>query len=193
MSKLVKRKQMITILKDMNHAEHASKSNAILENLYTCEEYTSARTIGVTISRFPEVDTFQLIESAWKSGKRVAVPKCIPSTREMDFRLIRSVDDLEKVYMDLFEPIVDRTISIAKVNIDLQIVPGVIFSDEGFRIGFGGGYYDRYLVDYDGDKLSLAFDVQTSRDVPVENHDIPVNKIITENRVIQCREKRDAK
>jgi len=180
-------------MKDMNHSEHASMSSAILARLYACEEFASARTIGVTISRFPEVDTIALIESAWKSGKRVAVPKCIPDTREMDFRVITSFDDLETVYMDLKEPAVERTISVDKCQIDLQIVPGVVFSDEGFRIGFGGGYYDRYLSKYDGNRVSLALDIQTSKEVPVEEHDIPVNKIITEKRVIQCREIRDAK
>lgn len=193
MSKLSKRKQMITIMKDMNHSEHASLSAAILERLFACDEYTSAQTIGVTISRFPEVDTIALIESAWNSGKRVAVPKCIPDTREMDFRLINSFDDLETVYMDLKEPAVERTISVDKRQIDLQIVPGIVFSDEGFRIGFGGGYYDRYLTNYDGNRVSLALDIQTSKEVPIEEHDIPVNKIITEKRVIQCREIRDAK
>ncbi|WP_252502945.1 5-formyltetrahydrofolate cyclo-ligase [Sporosarcina sp. Marseille-Q4943] len=193
MSKLSKRKQMITIMKDMNHSEHASKSTRILERLYTCDEYASAQTIGVTVSRFPEVDTYQLIESAWRSGKRVAVPKCIPGTRQMDFRLITSLEDLETVYMDLKEPIVGRTTSIDKGQIDLQIVPGVIFSNEGYRIGFGGGYYDRYLTDYNGDRVSLAFDNQISQEVPIEKHDIPVNKIITEFRVIQCRILRDAK
>jgi len=193
MSKLSNRKQMITIMKDMNHSEHERMSSEILERLYVCEEYKSARTIGVTISRFPEVDTIALIESAWKSGKRVAVPKCLPDTREMDFRIITTFDDLETVYMDLKEPIVEHTVSVDKSQIDLQIVPGVVFSDEGFRIGFGGGYYDRYLKDYDGDQLSLALDVQTSKEVHIEKHDIPVNKIITEKRVIQCREIRDAK
>lgn len=193
MSKLSKRKMMLTIMKDMNHSEHTSKSAAILKQLFTCGEYASARTIGVTISRFPEVDTYPLIASAWKSGKQVAVPKCIPETKEMDFRLITSIDDLETVYMDLKEPIVERTISLEKGQIDLQIVPGVLFSDDGFRIGFGGGYYDRYLTTYNGDRISLAFEVQASQEVPIERHDIPVDKIITENRVIHCRKIRGAK
>jgi 5-formyltetrahydrofolate cyclo-ligase len=193
MSKLAKRKQMITIMKNMNHSEHASKSASIIDGLNDSIEYGSAHTIGVTISRFPEVDTYALIESAWQSGKRVAVPKCNPDTREMDFRLITTFEDLETVYMDLKEPIVSRTVSIDKGQIDLQIVPGVVFSDEGFRIGFGGGYYDRYLTDYKGGRVSLAFDNQTSHEVPIEEHDIPVNKIITENRVLLCQEIRDAK
>ena len=68
-----------------------------------------------------------IIEAAWKIGKRIAVPKCIHATREMDFRLITSFNNLETVYMDLLEPIVDETESVRKNEIDLQIVPGVYF------------------------------------------------------------------
>ncbi|MDW0117349.1 5-formyltetrahydrofolate cyclo-ligase [Sporosarcina thermotolerans] len=187
MGKLTKRKQILSNMKDMDTSEYASKSSSIVKLLLASEEYCKAETIGVTISRFPEVDTISIIEAAWKSGKKVAVPKCISSTREMDFRIITSFDDLETVYMDLREPVIERTETVEKTAIDLQIVPGVVYSDEGYRIGFGGGYYDRYLTDYPGERLSLAFKVQTALNVPVEEHDIPVNKIITENGVIQCR------
>ena len=115
-------------------------------------------TIGITISRFPKWIHGRLSKRLGQAGKRIAVPKCIHATREMDFRLITSYDNLETVYMDLLEPIVDETISVEKDEIDLQIVPGVVFSDEGYRIGFGGGYYDRYLTDYKGIRLSLAFE-----------------------------------
>lgn len=193
MSKLPLRNETLMIMKNMNPSDHASRSAAIMEKLIASKEYEIAQTIGITISRFPEVDTQILIEAAWKSGKQVAVPKCIPSTREMDFRIITSFEDLETVYMDLQEPAMDRTETIEKKQIDLQIVPGVAFSREGYRIGFGGGYYDRYLTDFPGTCISLAFNIQTGKTVPVEDHDIPVDMIITENELIQCRKIRDEK
>ncbi len=158
----------------------------ITNHILTSNEFIKANSIGITISRFPEVNTSPLIEAAWKTGKQVAVPKCIHATREMDFRAITSFNNLETVYMNLLEPIVKETESIAKENIDLQIVPGVLFSEEGYRVGFGGGYYDRYMTDYAGDSLSLAFECQMKQTVPIENHDIPVSKIFTDNRVIIC-------
>lgn len=191
MGKLSKRKQRILMLKNIDSAELERKSNAIIEKLCATEEYLRARTIGVTIARYPEVDTQLFIEAAWKSGKQVVVPRCIPKTRQMDFRLITTFEDLESVYMDLQEPIIEITKSIDKDQIDLQIVPGVVFSEDGYRIGFGGGYYDRYLTDFHGDSISLAFEVQIDEKVPVEKHDIPVGKIITENRVIQSSLLRD--
>lgn len=180
------RNQVLATLNSMDRALREKKSLSISERFLASEEFRNAETIGVTISRFPEIDTQKIIVSAWQAGKRIAVPKCIHGTREMDFRLIHSFEQLETVYLNLMEPIVDETESIGKEVIDLQIVPGVVFSDEGYRIGFGGGYYDRYLPDYKGYTLSLAFEFQTGHPVPIEQHDIPVRKIYTEQREILC-------
>lgn len=180
------RNQVLDTLNSMERAQHEKWSTCIAERVVASEEFRSAETIGITLSRFPEIETRNIIESAWQAGKRVAVPKCIHSTREMDFRLIQTYEQLETVYSDLLEPIVGETAAIKKESIDLQIVPGVVFSNEGYRIGFGGGYYDRYLRDYKGDTLSLAFECQTGYEVPIEIHDIPVRKIYTEQREILC-------
>ena len=178
---------MLVTLNNMSNMEHQTKSLEITRKVLSSDEFQSASTIGITISRYPEVDTRALIEAAWKTGKRVAVPKCLHATREMNFRCISTFNSLETVYVNLLEPIIDETVPVGKHEIDLQIVPGVIFSDEGYRIGFGGGYYDRYMSDFKGDTLSLAFLCQTGQEVPVESHDVPVNKIFTEKKVIICR------
>ncbi len=182
---------MLAVLNSMVRAEHEKLSSRITDSILRSDEFRRADTIGISISRFPEVDTRPLIESAWKAGKRIAVPKCIHATREMDFRLITSYNSLETVYINLLEPVVEETLLAEKDEIDLQIVPGVVFSDDGYRIGFGGGYYDRYMSDYKGDIVSLAFECQTSHWVPVEGHDIPVGKIFTEEKVISCQRKED--
>lgn len=180
MTKKDRRLAMLQRLNEMDVAEHQGKSEQILKNLMKQAVYQRADVIGVTLSRFPEVDTLLLIQAAWNDGKKVAVPKCIRKTREMDFRLLTSFDELEVVYMDLQEPIAEKTISVKPEQIDLQIVPGVVFSKEGYRIGFGGGYYDRYMANYSGASISLAFACQTGYDIPVEKHDIPVQLMITE-------------
>ena len=187
MSKNFLRNQMLELLKEMERSTYQRLSEEITESVLGSEEFRNAKVIGITVSRFPEVSTIPLIQASWKAGKKIAVPKCIRSTREMDFRLIASLDDLETVYMDLKEPIVDLTMPVGKGDIDLQIVPGVLYSPAGYRIGFGGGYYDRYLSDYDGEMISLAFKCQTGHNIPLEEHDIPVPKIFTEEEVIICR------
>ncbi|KAA0966062.1 5-formyltetrahydrofolate cyclo-ligase [Sporosarcina sp. ANT_H38] len=193
MSKIFLRNQVLDTLNNMSRTEHIKKSLEITDRVLASNEFRSADTIGITISRYPEVDTRPLIEAAWVAGKQIAVPKCIHATRKMDFRLITSYDSLETVYMGLFEPILNETITIEKEGIDLQIVPGIVFSDEGYRIGFGGGYYDRYMSDYNGDTLSLAFASQTSKSVPIEGHDIPVSKIFTEEKLILCQKRETTK
>ncbi|QUW22249.1 5-formyltetrahydrofolate cyclo-ligase [Sporosarcina sp. Marseille-Q4063] len=186
MKKSIFRNEMIKQLKSMKIQMYKQRSLAIKKNLLNSPEFLNASVIGITISRFPEVDTRPIIEAAWKLGKKIAVPKCENKTREMDFRTINSYDNLETVYLDLQEPIIAETKSVEKDKIDLQIVPGVVYANNGYRIGFGGGYYDRYLMDFKGDAVSLAFEKQTGQMIPFEEHDIPVQKIFTENGIIFC-------
>ncbi|HSJ36599.1 MAG TPA: 5-formyltetrahydrofolate cyclo-ligase [Planococcus sp. (in: firmicutes)] len=181
MDKANQRKDMISLLKAMDPEEHRQKSDAIIDFLMDDPVFQAATVIGTTISAFPEVDTRKLLEKCWKAGKKTAVPKCDPVTRAMSFRLVDDPAQLETVYMKLKEPIVKLTDEVTPEQIDLLIVPGVIFSTDGFRIGFGGGYYDRFLTRYKGPTRSLAFASQLVNAVPVEAHDLPVECICTEN------------
>ncbi|WP_033541931.1 5-formyltetrahydrofolate cyclo-ligase [Planococcus sp. CAU13] len=180
MEKSIQRKEMNKKLKAMDPAVHQQKSDAIIEFLIKEPEFQDASVIGLTVSAFPEVDTHRLIELCWKAGKKTAVPKCDPLTRAMSFRIIEDFSQLETVYMKLLEPIVEQTEEVSPEEIDLLLVPGVVFSAAGYRIGFGGGYYDRYLTRYAGPTKSLAFAMQLADSVPVETHDMPVQRICTE-------------
>ncbi|MFC7364838.1 MULTISPECIES: 5-formyltetrahydrofolate cyclo-ligase [Bhargavaea] len=187
MDKKAVRKNILATLGSIEPADHAARSREAIRLLREDSRYKEAGTIGVTISRFPELDTRPLVEAAWKDGKRVAAPKCTPSDRSMQFRYIQSYNELETVYMDLLEPAEDKTLPAGKEEIDLLIVPGVAYSESGYRVGFGGGYYDRYLLSFAGDRVSLAFEEQFCSEVPVESHDIPVESIFTDRRMIDCR------
>lgn len=187
MEKAVLRKSVIGQMSELTKSQHAQMSSAILEKLLEDPDFQKAETIGVTISRWPEVDTIPLIETCWRLGKRVAAPKCFAKDRTMDFRLFNRLDQLEVVYMDLQEPIEAQTEAIGPESLDLLIVPGVVFTQSGYRIGFGGGYYDRYLSGFNGNTRSLAFDFQLTGELPIESHDIPVDGIITEKRTIDSK------
>ncbi|WP_346190292.1 5-formyltetrahydrofolate cyclo-ligase [Bacillus massilinigeriensis] len=178
------RKKMGTMLKSLNREEYEAKSAMIAKNLFASNQWREAETVGITVSRFPEVDTYRIIEEAWESGKIVAVPKCIPSTKTMVFRRLDTFDALEKVYFGLWEPIVSETMEIASTEIDLMIVPGLAYTPEGFRLGFGGGYYDRYLDQFEGETVSLSFAIQVLPEVPLEHHDLKIGRIITERGMI---------
>ncbi len=191
MEKQLLRKQVIQQLHQLSPSDHEQKSASIIEKVLASDEFKNAHTIGITLSRFPEVDTHRLIDIAWQAGKRIAIPRCIASTREMDFRLIDSFDQTEVVYMDLKEPKIDETTSVDPEDIDLQIVPGVVYSETGYRIGFGGGYYDRYLKNFPFQTISLAFYCQISDNIDKEPHDIPVSYIYTDQYIIDCQKARE--
>lgn len=180
------RKKTIHILNEMETQDHQSKSERIHIKLLMEETLKNSETVGITLSAFPEVETWSLIEKLWSNGKKVAVPKCNPKERTMQFHRIDSFDQLEVVYMMLKEPIPEKTTKVDPSNIDVLIVPGVVFDRNGYRIGFGGGYYDRFLSDYGGDTISLAFDCQIVDAVPTERYDLPVKCILTETKRIQC-------
>lgn len=162
-------------------------SYKIAQRLFLTEEWQQAKVIGVTVSIFPEVDTWQIIRMAWNQGKEIAVPRCVQINKDMKFRRIENFSDLEQTSSGLYEPKEDKTLHVRKEHIDLLIVPGVGFDRFGYRIGFGGGYYDRFLVGYLGKTLSLAFSRQIFDFIPTEHFDIPVQKIITDKTIIHCQ------
>lgn len=180
------RDEMLTRLKEIDEKQYEQWSNEIAKKLFSHESWMMSETIAIVISRKPEVNTKRIIEYAWELGKRVVVPKCHPKTKTMTFHAITTFDQLEVVYYGLKEPILTETVEVTKNEIDLMIVPGLIFMKNGYRLGFGGGYYDRYLANYRGKKLALAFDIQLAEYLPIESYDIPVDTIITNKEVLTC-------
>ncbi|MFK4466885.1 5-formyltetrahydrofolate cyclo-ligase [Bacillus sp. RC252] len=178
--KLRLRKQIIEHMNSLSEERYTTLSEKIAASLYAQKEWIEAKTIGITLSMENEVNTYPIIEKAWEEGKKVVVPKCNKGTRTMSFRKISNFDQLETVYMNLREPIPALTEEVNADEIDLQIVPGVAYTERGERIGYGGGYYDRYLVHYKGKALSLAYSFQMVEHIPVEPFDENVEKIITE-------------
>ncbi|GAB6412664.1 5-formyltetrahydrofolate cyclo-ligase [Bacillus luti] len=182
--KLRLRKQIIEHMNSLSEERYTTLSEQIAFSLYAQKEWAEAKTIGITLSMENEVNTYPIIEKAWEEGKKVVVPKCNKETRTMSFRQISNFDQLETVYMNLREPIPVLTEEVDADEIDLQIVPGVAYTERGERIGYGGGYYDRYLVHYKGKTLSLAYEFQMVQYIPVEPFDKNVEKIITEKGTI---------
>lgn len=174
------RKQIIEHMNSLSEERYTTLSEKIAFSLYAQKEWAEAKTIGITLSMENEVNTYPIIEKAWEEGKKVVVPKCNKGTRTMSFRQISNFDQLEIVYMNLREPIPALTEEVNADEIDLQIVPGVAYTERGERIGYGGGYYDRYLMHYKGKTLSLAYSFQIVEHIPLEPFDKNVEKIITE-------------
>lgn len=182
------RQQTIARLKNIPQATHASTSEQIVERLLQTPAFLVANTIAVTMSNYPEVETRGLIQKAWAFGKKIVVPKSHPATREMTFYCITNFSQLEVAYANIEEPIEAVCDKVSIEEIDLVIVPGVVFTKQGYRIGFGGGYYDRFLSRYEGQTIALAFEEQLAASIPIDAHDIAVQQILTNERLIQCSE-----
>ncbi|WP_277713613.1 5-formyltetrahydrofolate cyclo-ligase [Bacillus atrophaeus] len=180
------RKAVKEQLSAVSDIEWLQKSAIIHQRLFSLQEWQEAQTIAVTISRGQEIPTGPLIQQAWEEGKQVCIPKCFPDTRDMQFRTYKDGDQLETVYVGLQEPITEKNAEVKSSDIDVMIVPGVCFDHDGYRIGYGGGYYDRYLEGYNGSTVSLLLSCQLVASIPRMPHDIPVKKLITDNKIVDC-------
>lgn len=186
MDKKQYRIKILNELQKLSEEEYLRKSKMIHNKLLNISEIKNAELIAITISNFPEVDTQLLIEALWKMKKAIAIPRCHPKTKQMTFYLFEAYDQLEVVYKNLKEPKIENSRKVAKEKIDVLISPGVVFDRNGYRIGFGGGYYDRFLQGFTKYKISMAFERQIVEKVPVDAYDLPIDTIITEEQIIHC-------
>ena len=168
------RKQVLQEMKDIPREQKQSIDQALTEGLLQHPFYQEANTIATYLSFPHEFQTQELIEQALKDGKKVLIPKTYPKGR-MDF-VVYDPQQLVKTSFGLLEP--QGNLEIVDVSkIDLIHVPGLVFTTEGYRIGYGGGYYDRYLKHFSGHTLSTIYPCQIKDFIP-ENHDIPVQEVL---------------
>lgn len=158
----------------------------IITTLLATEIWKKSNVIGITLSLDIEWDTKSIIKRAWSQGKTVCIPKTYPDEHKIVFYKITSFEQVKKQYYGLEEPVPEKTVALTKDQIDLLIVPGLVFNKGGFRIGFGGGYFDRFLADFPNETVSLLSQLQLVDKIPVENFDIPVENLIVENEIMKC-------
>ncbi|MGJ9456972.1 5-formyltetrahydrofolate cyclo-ligase [Oceanobacillus sp. CF4.6] len=171
-------------LKNLPEHEKLQIEEKLKQQLLLSSLWKEATTIGVTMAQGFEWSTKPIIEAAWEQNKTICIPKCYPKQKELIFYELKSFEQLEVVYYNLLEPKPDISKKVKKNSMDLLLVPGLLFDRDGYRIGFGGGYYDRFLKDYANTSVSLCSSDQLVDHVPAENFDIPVNYIITEKEIM---------
>ncbi len=160
----------------LSKEEIIEKSKKIKEKLFNSEEYKKAKTIMLYVSFGSEVDTINIIKESLKN-KTV----CVPVIKEdnMIASLINNIKELNKKNKyNILEP--SKIKKIDKKDIDLVIVPGVVFDKQNHRIGYGKGYYDAFLKGYKGKTIGLAFNLQILEIIPKDEWDIRLDKIISE-------------
>lgn len=184
LNKIQLRERALIYLKSLSTDGKKMIENKLIKRVINLDCWKTSNIIGLTVSQPFEWDTQKMINSAWEQGKKVALPKCSPYSKVLDFYIVDSFDQLENVYVDLLEPKKAVTQKVLKKDIDLIVVPGLLFDLQGYRIGFGGGYYDRYLCDYPNQSISICSTEQIVADIQAEAFDIPVDCLITEKEVI---------
>ena len=156
------------------------KSREICSVLKTLEEYKKAEIIALYSALEDEVDTSPVINDALNAGKTVLLPK-IEKHGEMNF--YETGSNLKANDFGIKEPC--NTKKYSPEQIDLIIVPLICADEQRNRIGFGGGYYDRYLSTYKGTSIGICFDEQISaKPLPCEEHDIKASIIVSDERII---------
>ena len=168
------RKQVLQEMKAIPRTQKVTLDLALTERLLQHPFYQEAKVIASYLSFPHEFQTQELIEQALKDGKKVLIPKTYPKGR-MDF-VVYNPQQLVKTSFGLLEPQGDLEV-VAAYQIDLIHVPGLAFTTEGYRIGYGGGYYDCYLEHFSGNTLSTIYPCQIQDFIP-ENHDIPVQEVL---------------
>lgn len=172
---------------NLGENNHISFSKDIINKLYESDLYSDSKIIMTFISFGDEVDTHEFIKKSLKDGKRIVVPITFPKTKEIRPSELFDFNELKIGFYNILTPKDEFIRFIDPKEIDLIVVPGVGFDRNGFRVGYGGGYYDRFLSKYpDAVKLGIAFDLQLIDEVPKEDFDIPVDLILTENEIIHC-------
>ncbi len=167
----------------LSNEEILKKSGKIKNSLFNLEHYKKSKTIMFFVSFKNEVDTHGMIEDALKN-KIVVVPKV--SHNEIEPSVIISFDNLiPSGRFGILEPI--EAMKTPWKKIDLVLVPGIVFDKNGHRIGYGFGYYDKFLKKVPkAIKIGLAFDFQVVDKIPREMHDVPVDLVVTESGIIDC-------
>ncbi len=169
--------------------ERASASDRIVKQILASEQYRNAHAVFSFVPFRGEVEVEPIIESCWQEQKKVYVPKVDVKSREMQLYAMESWDDLELGHYGIREPRTTcvRYDSSQGDRIDLILMPGVAFDREKGRLGYGAGYYDRFLsrIEYKPYLLAPAYAMQIVDQVPVEEWDTPIHAIVTEKEWIR--------
>jgi len=179
------RNNILEIRNALTAEQIESMSRMINEYFINSHEFKVSETLMIYLSFGSEVITDYIIENAWQCKKRIVVPSTNPKTRKLIISKIDNFNELEPGYMRIREPKKHLIKHVPKEEIDLVLVPAVAFDRRGYRLGYGGGYYDRFLSGMTVHKIGLAFSCQIVGEVPVDWYDLPVDGIFTEKEFIK--------
>lgn len=163
----------------MSDQDKKEKDFRIFENFIGLDEYKKSKEILVYVSSSIEVDTRMIIDKCWIDGKAVLAPRCVPDSNEMSFYEIKSFDDLKQGAFGIYEPN-QGCRSYESFEHPCCIVPGLAYDKAGYRLGFGKGFYDRFLSHFNGKQIGVCYSNCICDSLPNEKYDIAVDIVVTD-------------
>ena len=187
MNKKSLRKEMLQKRSQLTKKEINMRSEIISSLLYKTEHYKKSKTIMAFINFGSEINTRYIIEHSIDLGKSVVIPVTEPEIKKLKVSKMLNYSELEIGHYNILTPKDEFLRFIDPNEIDLVLVPGLIFAKNGYRVGYGGGYYDRFFSNLKPNvvKIGISFDLQVQDRVPTDQYDLPVDFILTEKRFIR--------
>ena len=186
------RQKYRTLRENMKKDEKQIMDKKILDKVSILNKYKESETVFTYVSKEIEVDTWGLITKCLSENKKVAVPACIKENRTMDFYFINSKNDLEKGMFGLLEPIKEKCEKVNDFSEGLCIVPGFCFDYKGYRLGYGYGYYDRFLQRFGGTTVGICYSKYIIPQLPHGKFDRPVDILITDQYIKEIQSTKKA-
>lgn len=161
-------------------------SNEICKAFLETKDYKECSTLLCYVSFGDEVNTLNILSHALEQNKIVAVPVCIDKSGNMDFYIIKSIDDLHIGSFGILEPRINECEKLNDIKNAVIVVPALCFDAFGNRLGYGKGYYDRFLQKHSLISFGLCYNSLIQKNVPVDKYDQKVDYVITEKQIINC-------
>jgi 5-formyltetrahydrofolate cyclo-ligase len=158
----------------------------IIDLLLSSTYYKNAKTVLCYASLDDEISTDKIIAKSLSDGKNLALPYCKDNMGNMDFYLIKSFDDLQVGSFNVREPNIIKCDKLVDFTDSIIIVPAMCFDKKGYRLGYGKGYYDRFLQNYSFISIGLCYNTFVKSKIPIDEYDQSVDYIITQSKIIDC-------
>lgn len=165
-------------------------SEMITRLLLESDFYKSAETVLLYNSTGSEVSTDEIFRACLRDGKKTAFPVCLDKNGKMEFFVIEKESDLQEGMYGIYAP-EEHCPVLSDNDKCLCCVPGLSFDKKGFRLGYGKGYYDRYLSNFKGISVGLCYDALVSESLPADKYDKSVNYLITDKKIYKFNSKED--
>lgn len=169
-----------TLRRELSPQQKADMDAAVARRVAALWQYKRQNLLLTYVSTPIEVDTRAIIRRALADGKTVGVPRCVPHTRLMEFYRIESLDELEPGTFGVLEPRPDPSRLITDFGKGLCLVPALCYDWRGFRLGYGKGYYDRFLAGFGGHMVGICYASCIRRSLPHGRYDRPVELLVTD-------------